>query len=180
MRFRLSPQTISILLAIGGPILASASLGTATNQEKPVYKPMGSEGTIVGTISFVGKPPEPLRIDTSADPVCETVNPDPTTDWVVVTNHKLANVVVYVRGETLNWYSFDAPAPDVTLEHKGCRYVPHVLGMQTQQTLRVLNSIPRLTILTRRRRITANGINLSRRTRPPLSNGLLGPNSSFP
>jgi hypothetical protein len=141
MRFRHSPRTIGILLAIG-LVTVVAALGTATNQEKPLYKVTGTEGTMVGTISFVGKPPEPLRIDTSADPMCETVTPDPTTDWVVVTNQKLANVVVYVRGELLNGYSFDVLSPDVTLEHKGCRYVPHVLGMQSQQTLKVLNSDP--------------------------------------
>jgi len=45
---------------------------------------------------------EALRIDTSADPVCETANPDQTIDWVVVTDHKLANVVVYLRGESNN------------------------------------------------------------------------------
>src|SRR2546422_8243136 len=33
-----------------------------------------------------------------------------------------------------------APAADVTLEHKGCRYVPHVLGMQMQQSLKIVNS----------------------------------------
>jgi hypothetical protein len=58
---------------------------------------------------------------------------------VVVKDHKLANVFVYVRGENLNLYSFEPSSPTVVLEHKGCRYEPHVFGMQTQQTLRVLN-----------------------------------------
>jgi hypothetical protein len=142
VRFRTLRRTIGILLTIGSLSLVAVSPGTATNQEKPIYKATGSEATIVGTISFIGRPPKPLRIDTSADPICETVNPDPITDWVIVNNHKLANVVVYVRGESLNAYSFDAPSSDVTLEHKGCQYVPHVLGMQTQQTLKVLNSDP--------------------------------------
>jgi len=140
MLFKTSPQTIAILSA--SLILVVVSLGTATNQEKPHYKATGSEGTIAGTISFIGKPPSPFRIDMSADPICEKVNPKLMTDWVIVTNHKLANVVVYVRGELLNGYSFDAPSPEVTLEHRGCRYVPHVLGMQTQQTLKVHNNDP--------------------------------------
>jgi hypothetical protein len=139
MRLRNS-FTIGILLAAG--ILIGSSLITATNQEKPLYKATGTEATIVGTISFEGIPPKPLRIDTSADPVCETVNPEATTDWVVVKDHKLANVVVYLQSESLNLYSFDVPSAEVTLEHKGCRYLPHVLGMQTQQTLKVLNSDP--------------------------------------
>jgi hypothetical protein len=141
MRIRNSLR-VGILLAGGILVLIAASLSSARIQEKPIYRATGSEGTIVGTISFIGKPPQPLQIDTSADPVCGTINPNPTTDWVVVQDHKLANVVVYLRNESLNMYSFDAASPDVTIEHKGCRYVPHVLGMQTQQTLKVLNSDP--------------------------------------
>jgi len=141
MRIRNSLR-IGIPLAIGSLVVITASLSAATIQEKPTYRATGSEGTILGTISFAGRPPKPLQIDTSADPVCGSINPNPTTDWAVVANHKLANVVVYLRSESLNMYSFDAPSPDVKIAHKGCRYVPHVLGMQTQQTLNVLNDDP--------------------------------------
>jgi hypothetical protein len=123
-------------------MLIAASLGIATSQQKPIYKASGNEATIVGTISFPGIAPEPYRIDTSADPVCTKVSPTLLTDWVVVTNHKLANVVVYLRGESLNLYSFDASSSDVRLEHRGCRYIPHVFGMQAQQTLKVVNRDP--------------------------------------
>src|SRR5438067_9712489 len=119
--------------------VVAASFSAAHPQDKPMYKPTGGEAMLLGTISFEGAPPEPLRIDTSADSVCEKFDPL-MTDWVIVKNHKLANVVVYVRGESLNLYSFETPSAGVTLEHKGCRYVPHVLGLQTQQTLWVLNS----------------------------------------
>jgi hypothetical protein len=114
----------------------------ATTQVKPVYKPTGGEGTIQGTISFLGTPQEPRRIDTSADANCEQINPNQTDEWFVVTDHKLANVIVYVRGESLNSYSFATPSNEVTLEHKGCRYVPHVLGIQTPQTIKILNNDP--------------------------------------
>lgn len=140
MRSRNSLRT-SILLA-AGILFVTASLIPATTQEKPVYKANGTEATVVGTISFAGTPPERFKIDTSADPVCGKVNPNLMIEWLVVTDHKLANVFVYLRSETLNLYSFDAPAAEVTLEHKDCRYVPHVFGMQTQQTLKILNSDP--------------------------------------
>jgi hypothetical protein len=141
MRFRTSLH-VGIFLVVGVLVLAGTSLSTATTQEKPIYKPTGGEATIVGTISFFGTPPEPTRIDMSADPICYTVNSDPITEWVVVNNHKLANVVVYVRGESLSSYLFDTPSSEVTLEHRGCRYVPHVFGIQTNQTLKILNTDP--------------------------------------
>ncbi|HKR60342.1 MAG TPA: carboxypeptidase regulatory-like domain-containing protein [Pyrinomonadaceae bacterium] len=141
MRSRNS-SLISSLLVIGTVFAQVALLNSASSQEKPVYKATGSEGAVIGTISFAGQPPKPRRIDTSADPVCEKVNPDLTTDWVIVTDQKLANVVVYLRSESLNLYSFEAPTPYVMLEHKDCRYEPHVMGMQTQQTVKVINSDP--------------------------------------
>lgn len=140
MQGRTSSRAKVTLLAIGSLMLVAIPLANATNQEKPTYKATGNEASIAGTISFIGVPPEPLHIDTSADAICEMASPDTTTEFVIVTNDKLANVIVSVRGEPLNEYSFEALSPDVTLEHKGCRYVPHVLGMQTQQTLKILNS----------------------------------------
>jgi len=127
-------------------ILSTVYLKSATGQNKPIYKPTGEEASLVGTISFAGVPPEPRQIDMSADPICETVNPEsatlPTED-VIVTDGKLANVFIYVRAaDPLDAYSFDAPSTEVTLEHKGCRYVPHMLGLQTEQTLKILNSDP--------------------------------------
>jgi hypothetical protein len=133
---------IIALLGIAILILIAPSFDVATSQEKPIYKPTGSDGTIVGTISFLGAPPDPYRIDTSADPACTLVSPKLFTDWVVVTNHKLANVLVYIRGDSLNLYSFETPTSYVTLDHRGCRYLPHVLGLQTQQTLKVVNRDP--------------------------------------
>src|ERR1051325_46814 len=138
---RINSVKFVILLAIL-LCLVGLSFSAAIHQDKPTYKRTGSEATLLGTISFSGTPPKPWRIDMSADEICERVNPDLATDWVIVNDRKLANVFVYVRGESLNSYSFDAPGADVTLEHKGCRYVPHVLGMQMQQTLKIVNSDP--------------------------------------
>ena len=127
-----------VLLLIPLSVVA-ASFSATPSQDKPMYKPTGGEAILLGTISFKGKPPEALRIDPSADPVCATFEPL-MTDWVIVKDHKLANVVVYVRSEALNQYSFETPSAGVTLEHRGCQYVPHVLALQTQQPLWVLNS----------------------------------------
>ncbi|HYW73681.1 MAG TPA: carboxypeptidase regulatory-like domain-containing protein [Pyrinomonadaceae bacterium] len=128
--------------ALGVLALIGSSFSTATTQKKPIYQSTGSEATIAGRILFKGKPPNPMRIDMAADPICYKVNPHPTTEWIVVKDQKLANVVVYVGGDSLDAYSFETPSSEVTLDHRGCRYVPHVLGIQTNQTLNILNSDP--------------------------------------
>ena len=108
------------------------------HQGKPIYHATGSEGSLTGKISFVGKPPEPRLIDRSADPVCEGDNRRLFTEDVVVTKGNLANVLVYLRsGDALEWYVFEAPTTDVSLSRRYCQFVPHVFGMQIQQTLKI-------------------------------------------
>jgi plastocyanin len=70
----------------------------------------------------------------SNDPACHGQN---RAETVIVTNGKLANVFVYVK-EGLGNRAFPAPRP-VTVEQTNCRYQPHVVGLQTGQTLRFLN-----------------------------------------
>jgi hypothetical protein len=146
MRLRNAFSTIGVLLATLIAILVTVALNSVTSQNKPTYKATGEEASLVGTISFAGVPPEPRQIDLSADPICEAVNPEsatlPTED-VIVTDGKLANVFIYVRaGDPLDAYSFDGPSTEVRIEHKGCRYVPHMLGMRTEQTLKIFNNDP--------------------------------------
>jgi carboxypeptidase family protein len=114
---------------------------SASSQEptKPAYQQTGSEGAITGSISFEGKLPQPKLIDQGADPVCQG-NGDLYTEDVIIRAGKLANVFVYVRsGDAIEWYSFEPPAAEVSISHQGCRVVPHVMGMRTQQTLKVSN-----------------------------------------
>jgi hypothetical protein len=111
----------------------------------PIKKPYvrtGNEVTLSGTIKLTGKRAKPSRIDMSTDLVCYQVNPDPKTEEVVGSKGKLANVFVYVKGVALDSYTFDQPDSPAVLEHKGCRYVPHVLGLRVGQRLTVLNSDP--------------------------------------
>lgn len=133
----IGPAILSVA-AIFAP--ATSSAGFFGNQDKPTYQSTGSEATITGRISFIGEPPQPKRIDAGADPVCEADNRELFTEDVIVKAGKLANVLVYVQsGEALNWYVFDAPGTEVSLAHHGCQIVPHVMGMQIQQTLKIAN-----------------------------------------
>jgi Carboxypeptidase regulatory-like domain len=109
------------------------------------YKPTGQEGSITGTINFTGAAPAPKEISMGADPVCASTNPDPHSEEIVVNGDKLANVFVYIKDgkagdKSIASYKFDPPAEAATLDQHGCHYVPHVLGMQVNQTFNVINS----------------------------------------
>lgn len=59
----------------------------------------------------------------------------------VLINHDgtLRNVFVYISAG-LEQLDFAAPTSPVVLDQRDCRFVPHVLGLQVAQPLRILNS----------------------------------------
>ena len=79
-----------------------------------------------------------------SDPNCARQGPGGTDESVLVgANGALQNVFVYVK-DGLGDLRFPVPAMTVTLDQKGCRYIPRVLGAQVGQTVEVLNSDPTL------------------------------------
>lgn len=100
----------------------------------------GATAGLTGTIKFEGTPPKPARIDMSADPFCAKAHPTPATseEIVVGATGGLANVVVYVS-DGLAGRTFQPPQEPAVFEQKGCQYKPHVLAMQANQTLDVVN-----------------------------------------
>lgn len=120
-------------------LLFSASLLLLRNPAITVEAQGG--GTLTGTVKFEGLPPKPTKIDMSFDPNCAKAHPTPAVTEEVVTsqNGGLANVVVYVA-DGLGSQTFQPPAQPVVLEQRGCVYVPHVLALQANQKLDVVNS----------------------------------------
>jgi hypothetical protein len=122
--------TISVLaLSLSGRV--SARVGN----------PADATASLTGVVKFEGAAPKPLHIDMSADPICTKAHPTPATteDIVVGANAGLANVVIYVS-DGLAGRTFQPPQQPAVIEQKGCQYKPHVLAMQANQKLDVVNS----------------------------------------
>ena len=97
-------------------------------------------GNVAGRVTFEGTPPANEKIPMGSDPVCARENSGGVSfDTVVVDNGGLENVFVYVK-DGLGDYYFDVPTEAVTLDQKGCRYTPHVLGLRVGQPLEIVNS----------------------------------------
>ena len=128
--------TMLMLLAAALTFAQSESQST-----KKVYQPNGSEGSFKGTVSLSGTPPGPYKIDMSADPVCDQTNPNLFTEYLEVSDGRLANVLIYVKtSAALDGLTFETPATNVVLDQRGCRFMPHVLGLRVNQTLEIRNS----------------------------------------
>src|SRR5260370_20021749 len=76
-------------------------------------------------------------LDMTQDPGCPP-EAQPS-EAVVVKSGKLANVFVYVK-EGLPQGNFGVPSEPVVLDQKGCRYIPHVMGLMAGQPLKILNT----------------------------------------
>src|SRR6266550_45204 len=131
-----------VLMAFLLMVVLSAGQDGSVYPKKKAYVRTGNEARISGTIKLTGKRAKPRPIDMSTDLVCYQVNKDPRTEDVVGNKGKLANVFISVKSTALDSYTFELPDSPAVLEHKGCRYVPHVLGMQVGQHLTILNSDP--------------------------------------
>ena len=92
-------------------------------------------GSVSGTVTFAGAAPKAQKIDMSQDAACKGNN---TAETIVADGGKLANVFVYVK-EGLDNRTFDTPKDSVTIDQKGCRYHPHVLGVMTGQNIEIRN-----------------------------------------
>jgi Carboxypeptidase regulatory-like domain len=130
-------------------LLVLALLGC--NSSRPAPKPSSSPapsaaaasvdaasaGSIGGVITFKGVQPKLPSLDMTQDPGCPT-QAQPSAA-VVIKSGKLANVFVYVK-DGLPQGKFAVPSEPVVLDQKGCRYIPHVMGLMAGQPLKILNT----------------------------------------
>ena len=100
-------------------------------------------GNLTGKVMFTGVKPQPNKIDIDEDPECAALHKTPVYDQseIVNRNRTLANVFVYVKSG-LEGKKFAPPNTPVTIDQRGCWFIPRVLGIQVGQMLRVTNSDP--------------------------------------
>jgi len=123
-------------------------------------------GAVSGKVTYEGTPAKQKPIDMSKEPSCAKQYATPPTTETVVTgpNNALENVVVYISAGAP-----DEPPPSqpAVFTQKGCRYIPHVLALQVNQPLQVLNEDQTSHNIHPLAKINASGTNRSRRAHLP-------------
>jgi hypothetical protein len=136
----------------GGALLAAVACGGSqpssapAAESAPASAPAPTDtadgpGTIVGAVTFAGTAPKPRPLPMDSDPLCAKETGATSEVLVVGPGNGIKNVFAYVK-EGLGTRRYAVPATPVPLDQKGCRYVPHVLGVQVGQTMLVSNSDP--------------------------------------
>jgi plastocyanin len=97
--------------------------------------------TINGTVKYQGEVPKLGPIAMDADPACAAKHKEPVPSEVLVLGegNTLGNVFVKVRSG-LPEKQWPTPKQPVVMDQKGCRYLPHVMGVMVNQPFRILNS----------------------------------------
>lgn len=97
-------------------------------------------GRVAGRVMLQGQPP--ADPSPQLDAICKNDSKDGrVVETFVVDNGGLENVFVYVK-DGLGGYYFETPTESVKVDQKGCRYVPHVLGVRVGQPVEFSNSDP--------------------------------------
>ncbi len=135
-----------------GAVIGMAALGAACGggnqggESQPaapavVTNPVdaATAGSISGSITLQGTPPAPQPITMNSDPYCVQQGGAKTQSFVTGSGGTLQNVFVYVK-DGLGDLKFPVPEAQVVFDQKGCMYQPHVLGLQTGQTLEITSS----------------------------------------
>ena len=135
-----------IVMAVAASACGGGPESSAPATPAPTVSPVNAEtaGNIAGRITFEGTPPKPGVVRMDSDPNCVQQGATSPDESVLVGDAgALQNVFVYVK-DGLGDLRFPVPSAPVVLDQKGCHYVPHVLGVQTGQSVEIVNSDPTL------------------------------------
>lgn len=129
-----------LLLAACGGGDEAASGGVA--EEDAYVVPPAEAAMITGTVQFEGTAPPPEPINMADEPTCAEKHGSegPHRETVAVNdNGTLRNVFVHVA-EGLGDRRFATADDEKLMDQDGCVYQPHVMGVQTGQTITFRNS----------------------------------------
>jgi len=144
-------MTGRIFSVVGGMFLLTVCSKGAAPAREPGAPPAvtttetsAAGGTITGKIKFTGTAPRNPAIDMSEEAACKSKYKTTPTEENVVAGpaNALANVFVYVKSGLPAGQTYPAPTTPVVIDQDGCRYHPHVFGIQVGQPLEIRNSDP--------------------------------------
>ena len=139
---------VAVACGGGGSEAPSTSAPAAAPSAAPAGQRVDAStaGTITGVVALSAAAPANEAIRMNADPICLKQAPGAQaqeTFAVGPDGKTLGNVFVYLKSGLGN-YVYDAPAGNVMMDQKGCRYHPHVFGIRVNQPLEIVNSDPTL------------------------------------
>ena len=149
-RGRIGAALLAVMLTVacgggGDDTGAAEGEGGAAPGGAPAASPVdaATAGSVGGHVMFTGTPAAGTPIDMADEPQCAAKHTTPAMQGAdKVSGGGLDDVFVYVKSGPVTTMQFPTPTEAVVLDQSGCEYMPHVLALQTGQTLTVRNSDP--------------------------------------
>ena len=142
----MTKRTSSMLVSVGIFFLLCSACGEK-EPPKPARQPtpldLSTTGIISGQVRFAGSVPEQTVLQLGGWSECAAQHPggNSRAGDVLVNDGTLQNAMVYVK-KGLEDRIFAVPTEPVTIDQKGCVFLPRTAGAQVDQPLRLLNSDP--------------------------------------
>lgn len=139
-------QRVWLFIFITACSLLSSACGGG-DSTKPTRQPtpldLSTTGTISGVVQFAGAVPEQSVAQLSGWSECAVQHSagNPKAGDVLVSDGKLQNAMVYIK-DGLGDRVFALPTTPAVLDQQGCLFLPRILGVQTDQDVKMLNSDP--------------------------------------
>ena len=142
-RSRLCVLTIAASILSNPPLHKGGTVSEEAGQTLVPVVRAEATGTLTGLVKLDGPAPKGKPINMAKEPICVKAHPTPplTEEVVAGANGTLQNAIVYISEGVPN-STFDPPSDPVVIEQKGCQFHPHVLALQSNQKLQVVNSDP--------------------------------------
>jgi len=145
--FRAFRLTGTLLVVAAMTACGGGDQSKSAKPESPSAAPDGKKvdsataGSIAGRVVIDGDVPQNASIRMTSDPACASAHKDGTSQQATyaVKDGGLDNVFVYIKDGLDTKYVFQTPTEPVTIEQKGCEYVPHVLGVRVSQPIEIVN-----------------------------------------
>jgi plastocyanin len=137
-------KRLSVVIVVATVTLLFGYISTSKGMASAAQGPTGGSRVVV-KILLSGSAPAPAKVQTAADPYCAKVHQaEPLLSQTVEvgSDGALMDSLVFVKDGVTGTYA--VPQTPVTLDQKGCVYIPHVIGMRAGQPLQILNSDPTL------------------------------------
>ncbi len=100
---------------------------------------VSNSGTITGTVTLAGDVPVAKSSEVEKDQEACGHEPKPSEALLVSSDNNVETAVVSITN-ILRGKKFNDPGENVTLDQKGCVFVPHVLMIPPKSTVNLLNS----------------------------------------
>jgi plastocyanin len=145
-----SVLTFAVLAGLAGlAVWGACCSGCSDGGDKPPARTPAppdpaTTGTVKGIVAFKGTPPERKPIQVGGDAACAQ-SPPPLEEHAIVhsaaNGQVLQNAFVWIKGN-FGKAVWAVPQEPVVVDQKKCIFVPHVVGVRQEQSLRFTNSDP--------------------------------------